>query len=157
MNHPHYLSLALDEAFAGMNANQGGPFGAIIVSAAGEIIGRGCNRVIATNDPTAHAEVTAIRDACRQVQNFHLAGSVLYTSCEPCPMCLSAIYWAHIKAVYFCADRADAERIGFADNFIYQELEKPMPERSIHFECIPLPRAGELMEAWAKKTDKTAY
>lgn len=157
MNHRHYLSLALDEAFAGMNANQGGPFGAIIVSAEGEIIGRGHNQVIAANDPTAHAEVTAIRDACRRVGNFHLEGAVLYASCEPCPMCLSAIYWAHIKAVYYGADRQDAERIGFADKFIYDELEKPLPERSIHFECIPMPRAGELMEAWLRKEDKTAY
>lgn len=157
MNHPHYLELALDEAFSGMHANEGGPFGAIIVSAEGDIIGRGRNQVIATNDPTAHAEVTAIRDACRRMGNFHLEGAVLYTSCEPCPMCLSAIYWAHIKAVYYGSDRHDAGRIGFADKFIYDELEKPPAARAIHFECIRLPRADELMAAWVAKSDKTPY
>ena len=119
------MTEACHEARKGMLNNEGGPFGAIIV-ANGEIIGRGHNKVTSTNDPTAHAEVVAIRDACKKVKNFHLAEDVvLYTSCEPCPMCMAAIYWANIKTVYFASDRNDAERIGFDDKFIYDELQLP--------------------------------
>lgn len=156
MTHEEYMQLAFKEAFNGIRNNHGGPFGAIIVSD-GKVIGRGCNMVTSTNDPTAHAEIVAIREACKNTDSFHLSDAVLYASCEPCPMCLSAIYWANIKTVYYCSDRFDAAKIGFSDKFIYDELALPVSERNIQIKQIDLPVASELLNEWSGKQDKTFY
>lgn len=156
MKEEKYMIEACNEARKGMRNNEGGPFGAIIVQD-GKIIGRGHNKVTSTNDPTAHAEVEAIRDACKNMKNFHLHEATLYTSCEPCPMCLAAIYWANIKIVYFASDRNDAERIGFDDKFIYDELPLPIEKRSIEMSKLELKLADEVFEEWTTKQDKTEY
>lgn len=156
MTHEEYMQLAFKEAFNGIRNNHGGPFGAIIVSD-GKVIGRGCNMVTSTNDPTAHAEIVAIREACKNTDSFHLSDAVLYASCEPCPMCLSAIYWANIKTVYYCSDRFDVAKIGFSDKFIYDELALPVSERNIQIKQIDLPVASELLNEWSGKQDKTFY
>ena len=134
----------------------GGPFGAVIVKD-GEIIAEGSNSVTIQNDPTAHAEVTAIREACRRLGTFHLEGCTIYTSCEPCPMCLGAIYWAHIKCIYYGNTKKDAAAIDFADDFIYKELEQHVEERAVPL--IPLLReeALETFRAWETKQDKVEY
>lgn len=136
--------------------NGGGPFGAVIVKDH-EVLATGCNRVTPNNDPTAHAEVMAIRAACQKVQNFKLDGCVLYASCEPCPMCLSAIYWAGIERVVFAADKHDAADAGFDDAFIYEELDKPMEERSIATINLRTQSAAFPFDIWKKKDDKTPY
>jgi guanine deaminase len=156
MEHEQYLEKAFDEAFSGMRSNKGGPFGAVIVLN-GTIIGRGCNLVLSTNDPTAHAEIVAIRDACKAVNNFHLDGAILYITCEPCPMCLSAIYWAQIKNIYYCSTKVDADRIGFDDNNIYKELGIQLQGINLKLEQIKSPRAAELFNEWLKKEDKINY
>lgn len=140
----------------GMNDNQGGPFGAVIVQN-GKIVGRGNNRVTTNNDPTAHAEVNAIRDACTNLGTFQLSDCVLYTSCEPCPMCLGAIYWARLKKIYYACTREDAAKIGFDDDFIYFEIEKPIAERSIPMEQRNREEAKTVFEVWTGKGDKTEY
>lgn len=140
------MQSAIQLAFEGMRSGQGGPFGAVIVKD-GEIIGRGNNKVAATQDPTAHAEVVAIRDACKNLGHFQLDDCVLYTSCEPCPMCLGAIYWARPKAFYFACTKQDAADIGFDDQFIYDEIDKPIAERKI--QTIPLLRE-EGLKAFAE-------
>lgn len=156
MKNEKYMTEACNEARKGMRNNEGGPFGAVIVQN-GEIIGRGNNKVTSTNDPTAHAEMVAIRDACKKMKDFHLPDAVLYTSCEPCPMCMAAIYWANIKTVYFASDRNDAERIGFDDKFIYDELPLPIEKRSINMSKLDLHLADEVFEEWTTKNDKTEY
>jgi tRNA(Arg) A34 adenosine deaminase TadA len=137
-------------------ASGGGPFGAVIVKD-GELIAGASNRVTLDNDPTAHAEVNAIRQACRQLGTFDLKGSVIYTSCEPCPMCLGAIYWAGIDRIYYANTREDAAAADFADGFIYDELGKPLEERTLPI--IPLLRDEALhtFRQWQEKTDKTVY
>ena len=137
-------------------ANGGGPFGAVIVKD-GEVIAGASNRVTLDNDPTAHAEVNAIRQACRQLGTFDLKGSVIYTSCEPCPMCLGAIYWAGIDRIYYANTREDAAAADFADDFIYDELGKSLEERTLPI--IPLLRDEALhtFSQWQEKTDKTVY
>ena len=137
-------------------ANGGGPFGAVIVRD-GEIVGRGANSVTRDNDPTAHAEVNAIRNACRNLDTFSLKRCVIYSSCEPCPMCLSAIYWAGIDRIYYGNTQADAEAINFSDSFIYRELAKPQIERAVP--CIPMPNDFTIkaFEMWAAKNDKIEY
>jgi guanine deaminase len=139
-----------------MRADQGGPFGAVIVRR-GKIVGRGCNRVTATNDPTAHAEITAIRDACKKLQRFHLEDCELYTSCEPCPMCLGAVYWARLKKVYYANTRKDAAAIQFNDAFIYDEMSVPIPRRKIPMKPLLRKEALEVFQEWAKKADKVPY
>lgn len=134
----------------------GGPFGAVVVKD-GEIIAKRSNRVAIDNDPTAHAEVSAIREACQKLQTFDLSGCVIYTSCEPCPMCLGAIYWAHIDRVYYGNDRADAAEIGFADNHIYEELDLPMGQRRIPFIPLLHDEALESFQRWKTKEDKIEY
>lgn len=156
MTHEDYMLCAFDEAFKGMRSNKGGPFGSVIASD-GIVIGKGHNMVTSTNDPTAHAEIVAIRNACRAVAAFHLPNAVLYTSCEPCPMCLAAIYWANIKTVYYCADRIDAARIGFDDKFIYDELIISPSKRSMKVEQLYFPISTELFNEWTTKQDKTSY
>ena len=136
--------------------NGGGPFGAVIVKN-GEIIAEGVNRVTANNDPTAHAEVSAIRAACQRVNDFKLNGCTIYTSCEPCPMCLSAIYWAGIKDIYYGNTKTDAEAIGFGDNFIYRELSIPASQRSVHMRPMMRTEAQQAFRDWQDKEDKVEY
>jgi tRNA(Arg) A34 adenosine deaminase TadA len=139
-----------------MNSGKGGPFGAIIVRN-GEILSEGCNQVTSTNDPTAHAEVTAIRLACQKLENFQLEGCVIYTSCEPCPMCLGAIYWAGIEKIYYACTKDDAAAVGFDDAFIYQELNTPKSDRKLPQETCLREEALVVFEAWLNKSDKIDY
>jgi len=134
----------------------GGPFGAVIVKD-GKIVATGCNRVTCNNDPTAHAEVTAIRNACKKTGNFNLDGCEIYSSCEPCPMCLSAIYWARISKLYYGNTKKDAAKIGFDDSFIYDELEKSPAERAIPASQHLEKKAIIAFENWKKKVDKVEY
>lgn len=151
-----FLDRAIELSREGMRKGEGGPFGAVIVRN-GEIIAEGNNRVLVDNDPTAHAEVTAIRRACATLGRFDLSDCELYTSCEPCPMCLGAIYWARPKAVYYANTKADAAAIEFDDSFIYDEIDKPMAERAIPFTHQPSAVAREVFAEWASKNDKTQY
>ena len=136
--------------------NGGGPFGAVIVRD-GEIIAEGANRVTANNDPTAHAEVTAIRAACAKLGTFQLDGCVVYTSCEPCPMCLSAIYWAGISKIYYGNTKKDADDINFGDDFIYEEIAKPYSARRILMMQFLREEALAAFRAWEEKPDKIEY
>ena len=136
--------------------NGGGPFGAVIVKD-GEIIAEGTNRVTANNDPTAHAEVTAIRAACSSLETFQLNGAVVYTSCEPCPMCLSALYWARVKRICYANTKADAAAIEFDDSFIYDQLDLPYEKRAIKCDHFMRNDALVAFKKWATKTDKTRY
>ena len=139
-----------------MEAGEGGPFGAVVVKN-GEVIGRGWNRVTSANDPTAHAEVMAIRDACEALNTFDLSGCELYASCEPCPMCLSAIYWAKLDRLYFAAGRRDAADAGFADEFLYEETSKDWKNRELPTEQGLAEEAQVAFEAWKNKPDRTRY
>lgn len=134
----------------------GGPFGAIIVKD-GKIISGNHNRVTLNNDPTAHAEVNAIRDACKDLNTWDLKGCTIYTSCEPCPMCLAAIYWAKIDTIYFANTHKDAEDIGFSDAFIYQEFKKSHRDRSIPIHKMNSSEAKQVFRIWDQKEDKTIY
>jgi guanine deaminase len=151
-----YMDRAFALAFEGVRNGNGGPFGAVIVRD-GEIIGRGFNHVISDNDPTAHAEVTAIRDACKRLETFSLEGATIYTTCEPCPMCLSAIYWARISTIFYTSTRLDAENAGFRDNLLYREINLKPEERSIPFLREPHERSEDLFREWNIKEDKTEY
>src|SRR3954454_15220719 len=155
-HHAHWINESIALARAGMRIHGGGPFGAVIV-ANGELVGRGCNQVTPLLDPTAHAEVVAIRDACRALQRFDLRGCVLYSSCEPCPMCLSAIYWARLDRVYFASTRHDAATIGFDDDFIYQQIPLELSARSLPMIQLPTAAAAELFADWTANPDKTHY
>ena len=135
----------------------GGPFGCVITDASSNIIGRGHNRVTIENDPTLHAEMVAIKDACRNQTTFNLSGSTLYTSCEPCPMCLSAIYWSRINTVFYGNTRIDASNIGFDDTFIYEEVNKPMEERSIQMNQIGHNDSIKAFEIWKTYTKRIDY
>ena len=137
-------------------ANGGGPFGAVIARG-GEIIATGVNRVTANNDPTAHAEVSAIRSAAQRLGTFNLTGCEIFTSCEPCPMCLGAIYWARLDKVYYANTKADAKAIGFDDSFIYDELALPQDKRKLPSEAMLRNEAIKTFELWAAKEDKTEY
>ena len=156
MDHKQYMQEAVTAALKGMQNNEGGPFGCVIVKD-GKIIGKGNNKVTSTNDPTAHAEVTAIRDACKNLGSFQLEGCTIYTSCEPCPMCLGAIYWARPEKVYYGSTKTDAAHIGFDDDFIYEELKLPYADRSIPFEQLAPEVAITPFQEWAIKEDKTEY
>lgn len=136
--------------------NGGGPFGAVIVKD-GEIIATGVNRVTASCDPTAHAEVSAIREAARKLGTFNLSGCEIYTSCEPCPMCLGAIYWARLDKMYYANTKADAKNIGFDDSFIYDELELKPADRKLPSETLLHNEAIKAFETWASKEDKIEY
>ena len=155
-DHSKYMARAIELAKKGMNSNAGGPFGAIVVRG-NEIVGEGYNQVTSTNDPTAHAEVVAIRDACRNLNTFQLDDCVIYTSCEPCPMCLGAIYWARPKAIYYGCDREDAAKIGFDDQYIYDEIPKDMSERMIPIKQVTRAEALSAFVAWQEKQDRTDY
>ena len=139
-----------------MQEKGGGPFGAVIVRD-GKLVGRGWNQVSRNLDPTAHAEVTAIRDACQLLQRFDLRGCELYTSCEPCPMCLAAIYWARLDRVYYACSRDDAARAGFDDQFLYDQIGLDLSERSLSMVKVGCDAAGELFREWITKPDKIAY
>lgn len=139
-----------------MSEEGGGPFGALIVRE-GEVVGRGWNQVTRNLDPTAHAEVTAIRDACQLLQRFDLRGCELYTSCEPCPMCLAAIYWARLERVYYGCRREDAARAGFDDQFIYDQIGLDLSARSLPMVQVGCTAANELFREWIAKPDKIPY
>ena len=136
--------------------NGGGPFGAVIAKD-GKVVAGASNSVTLQNDPTAHAEVACIREACRQLGTFDLSGCTIYTSCEPCPMCLGAIYWAHLDAIFYANNRKDAADINFDDDFIYRELEKPMSERTVPILPLLREEALRVFRLWDSKTDKTEY
>jgi guanine deaminase len=145
-------ALALEK----MRANLGGPFGALIVQG-GEIVAEGWNEVTSSNDPTAHAEVRAIRRACARLGTFQLTGCDLYTNCEPCPMCLGAIYWARLRHIYYVHTRAQAAAIGFDDDFIYGEIARDPAARSIPATRLALPDGPDAFAEWASKPDKVRY
>ena len=150
------MRAAIRLSLSKMRANCGGPFGAVVVRQ-GKIVGRGWNQVTSTNDPTAHAEVTAIRAACQKLKTFQLDDCELYTSCEPCPMCLSAIYWARFQKVYFANTRQDAAKINFDDDLIYREVAKPIAKRLIPMKQLLRPEALEVFAEWKTKADKIRY
>lgn len=152
----HFMQMAIDLSRQGMRENKGGPFGAVVVKD-GVVIGKGYNQVIATNDPTAHAEVMAIRDACLHIGSFQLEGCEIYTSCEPCPMCLGAIYWARPSKIYYANTRQHAAEIGFDDSFIYDEVNTDLSSRTIPVVQMGEEEAWEVFEEWRNKNDKTGY
>ena len=139
-----------------MRGNHGGQFGAVVVRH-GKIVGRGWNQVTSANDPTAHAEVVAIREACRRLKTFRLDDCELYTSCEPCPMCLAAIYWARMGKIFYANTRRDAAAIGFDDNFLYREVARPVSRRKIHMKQLFHNEALKVFAEWKKKPDKIRY
>jgi len=151
-----FMQEAIQRAVENVRAGRGGPFGAIVVKD-GRVIATGTNLVTATNDPTAHAEVTAIREACRVLGDFQLTGCEIYTSCEPCPMCLGAIYWARPDRVYFAATASDASEAGFDDSFIYQELKHAHHERKIPFVAAMREAGLEPFREWKQKNDRIHY
>lgn len=150
-----FMQQAIDLSIENV-ANGGGPFGAVIVKD-NEVVAIGVNRVTANNDPTAHAEVSAIRAACQNVGSFKLEGCTIYTSCEPCPMCLSAIYWAGLSRICFANTKKDAEDIDFSDKFIYEEIERPVSKRAIPTEQFMRDEALQAFRDWTAKTDKIEY
>src|SRR5690554_3520399 len=145
-----FIKRAIELSEKGMDNNAGGPFGAVVVKD-GEIIAEGYNKVTSNNDPTAHAEVVAIREACAKLNSFQLEGCAIYTSCEPCPMCLGAIYWARPKAVYYACTKEDAAEIGFDDQFIYEEIDIGIANRSIKFFNINREEGREVFAQWKSK------
>jgi len=151
-----FMQIAIDLSYKGMLNNDGGPFGCVIIKDGIEV-GRGWNKVTSTNDPTAHAEIIAIRDACKNLQTHQLDGCEIYTSCEPCPMCLGAIYWARPSKVYYANTRLDAAAIGFDDSLIYNELTLSLPERKLSMELLFHPDAAKVFEVWKTKDDKIKY
>lgn len=153
--HQGFLNQAIALACDNIE-NGGGPFGAIVVKD-GEIIAASGNRVTPDLDPTAHAEIVAIRLACQKLGDFQLNDCTLYTSCEPCPMCLGAIYWARLQAVYYACDRFDAAKAGFDDGFIYTEIDKPAQQRRIVMQQLPLDSANRPFQLWRIKTNKICY
>ncbi len=155
-DHKDYLKEAIEMAAENVRENSGGPFGALIVLD-GKIIGRGVNRVTGNNDPTAHAEIVAIREACKKLQNFRLENAVIYTSCEPCPMCLGAIYWARISKIIFAASNQDAAKAGFDDSFIYEEIPLPLEERSIPISKLEIPDYFKPFKTWTEMEGKIEY
>ena len=150
------MSKAIELAKKGVNSNAGGPFGAVVVKH-GKIIAEGYNKVTSKNDPTAHAEVVAIRNACKKLNSFQLDDCIIYTSCEPCPMCLGAIYWARPKKVYYACTREDAANIDFDDEFIYAEIIKEINGRKIPFINILREEASKVFKNWNDKEDKIKY
>jgi tRNA(Arg) A34 adenosine deaminase TadA len=154
--NPEFMRQAIELATGNVSSGNGGPFGAVIVRE-GKVIATGANQVTSTNDPTAHAEVVAIRNACRAVGDFCLEGCVIYTSCEPCPMCLAAIYWSRMEGIFYSGTAADAAAAGFDDAFLYEELKRPMKERSIPSLSLLEERGRESFEAWRRFTQRVDY
>jgi guanine deaminase len=151
-----FMRHAIDLSAQKMRENCGGPFGAIIVKGT-RIVAEGWNQVTSSNDPTAHAEVTAIRAACKALNTFSLEGCEIYTSCEPCPMCLASIYWAHLDRIYYANSRKDAAAIGFDDDFLYREIPLPEESRSKKSSRLLSAEAWLVFEEWEKKPDKVQY
>ena len=151
----NFMTRAIELSLASVRSN-GGPFGCVIVKN-NEIIAEGSNKVTIINDPTAHAEIVTIRKACNALNNFNLEGTEMYTSCEPCPMCLSAIYWSHINKIYYSNTRLDAAKIGFDDNYIYNELSKQLSQRKIPMQQLNQEDAIKVFKEWELKLDKTKY
>ena len=156
MTPEEFMREAIDLSEKGMKTGRGGPFGAVVVKD-GKVIGRGQNLVTSTNDPTAHAEVVAIRAACAHLKSFFLKGATLYTSCEPCPMCLAAIYWARLDSIYFAANRDDAAAINFDDAWIYKEISLPISKRSLPMHELLRNEAQLVFDEWLMKLDKIEY
>tara|TARA_B100000579_G_C22487921_1_gene691043 strand:+ start:150 stop:614 length:465 start_codon:yes stop_codon:yes gene_type:complete len=150
-----FMKIAIELSIESVNKN-GGPFGSVVVKD-NKIIAKGSNKVTFSNDPTAHGEIVAIREACKKLNNFNLSGCELYSTCEPCPMCLSAIYWARIDKVYYANTREDARKIDFDDSLIYSELDKKINERKISMTQMMRNEALKAFELWDKKTDKIKY
>ncbi|MCC6516290.1 MAG: nucleoside deaminase [Chitinophagales bacterium] len=151
-----FMKRAIELSKMALQTGKGGPFGCVIVKD-GKIVGEGHNQVTSTNDPTAHAEVVAIRNACKNLNSFQLEGCEVYTSCEPCPMCLGAIYWARPSKVYFANTREDAKQIGFDDSFIYDEIPLSISHRKIPMLSMNRNQALLVFEEWKNKSDKTEY
>jgi guanine deaminase len=154
--NPVFMHRAVELAVENVRARNGGPFAAVVVKD-GEIVGEGTNTVTTSNDPTAHGEINAIRQACQALGTFSLKGCEMYTSCEPCPMCLAAIYWARIDAIYFSGDCEDAARAGFDDSFFYQELRIDRDTRAIPAQQILSERGFESFQLWIDTSDKVEY
>ena len=152
----NFMQMAIDLSRKGMEEGKGGPFGCIIVKD-GKVVGKGSNSVVSSNDPTAHAEVVAIRDACHNIGNFQLEGCEVYTSCEPCPMCLGAIYWARPDKIYYANGKTDAAQAGFDDAFIYEELNVLPMDRKIPLIKIDNNDAFKVFEEWMIKENKKIY
>ena len=151
-----FMREAIALSLSNIKTCNGGPFGAVIVKN-GEIIARGANNVTSTNDPTAHAEVVAIRQACEHLQTFQLTGCEIYASCEPCPMCLGAIYWARLDKLYYANTKTDAAAINFDDKFIYEELEKPLEHRTLFTQQLLRDEALEVFKKWSQMDEKIEY
>lgn len=154
--NPKFMKQAIALATENVVSGRGGPFGAVVVRD-GEVVATGVNRVTASNDPTAHAEVMAIRAACTALGAFQLSGCEVYTSCEPCPMCLAAIYWARCEKIYFGSRAADAADAGFDDSFLYEEMKKPLDQRSVPIVQLLGDEANASFAAWKKQADRVDY
>lgn len=151
-----FIMEAIDVAWKGVSENKGGPFGCVIVKE-GVVIASGCNEVVSSNDPTAHAEVVAIRNACQSLKTYQLEGCTIYTSCEPCPMCLGAIYWARPDGIVYACTRQDAASAGFDDEFIYKEILLPPDERHIRMQQCGQEQGLQVFRIWENKPDKVQY
>ncbi|PPQ30787.1 nucleoside deaminase [Rhodopila globiformis] len=156
MSNEHHMRRAIALSMQMMRSNRGGPFGAVIVKD-GKVIAEGANEVTSTNDPTAHAEITAMRRACQALQTFDLSGCEIYTNCEPCPMCLGAIYWARISRIYYANDRHDAARVGFRDDQLYCEIPLPPAQRAIPAQPLLRVEGKAVFDEWLRKPDKVEY
>lgn len=154
--NPDFMREAIALSQRSIDSGKGGPFGAVVVKD-GKVVGAAHNEVTSTNDPTAHAEVVAIRRACKTLKTFQLSGCELYTSCEPCPMCLGAIYWARPDRVYYANTKIDAADIGFDDQFIYDELEQPMVQRQIPMHQLLRDEAQQVFQSWVTQENKVEY
>ena len=154
--HEQFMRRAIALAREGADENLGGPFGCVVVKD-GRVVGEGSNQVTSTNDPTAHAEIVAVREACRNLESFQLDGCTVYTSCEPCPMCLGAIYWARPERIFVAGTRADAAMAGFDDDLFYSELAKPNEERQLKMETILREESQAVFRFWIEKPDKVEY
>ncbi|MBB2149401.1 nucleoside deaminase [Pedobacter gandavensis] len=154
--HEKFMRIAIALSEKNVTAELGGPFGAVVVKD-GKVVAKSGNKVTSTNDPTAHAEVSAIRIACKKLKTFDLSGCVIYTSCEPCPMCLSAVYWSRINTIYYGNTKVDAANIGFDDQFIYEELEKPMAERSLPIQQMLRDEALQAFKLWEQSPMRVDY
>jgi guanine deaminase len=154
--HQEYLKMTIEEAWKAIRRSEGGPFGSVIVRD-GEVIGTGHNTVLVSHDPTAHAEVNAIRDACSRMGHHHLTGAVLYSNFEPCPMCLSAIYWADIRSVWYCEGHEKAAEIGFSDSRLYQEFKRDPVDREVVIRRIEMEEMRGLVDEWNGMDDRILY
>ena len=150
-----YMKIAKELSEENLKTNDGGPFGAVVVKE-GKIIGKGSNKVLENNDPTAHAEIVAIREACKSIESYDLSNCEIYTSCYPCPMCLSAIIWSNIKKVYYGNTAKDAEKIGFRDELIYEYIKSP-DKKILNLECIDREETIKVFKEYIEKTDKEIY